>query len=153
MPDKRRVNVRGIITQGNTLFCVKHKQKDGSAAGFWCIPGGGVEDNEPVETALRREIIEETGITPVINRLLFIQQFPSSRPDRREELEFFFLIENSQDFTAINPAATSHGQAEIAQYAFINPAAENVLPDFLKTVDLALAAATQSPVQWFTYFK
>jgi len=30
--------------------------------GFWCLPGGHIDEFEPVETAVRREVREETGL-------------------------------------------------------------------------------------------
>jgi 8-oxo-dGTP diphosphatase len=30
--------------------------------GLWCLPGGHIEDFEPAETAVRREVKEETGL-------------------------------------------------------------------------------------------
>ena len=30
--------------------------------GCWCLPGGHIDDFEPVESAVRREVLEETGL-------------------------------------------------------------------------------------------
>jgi 8-oxo-dGTP diphosphatase len=40
------------------------KRKKAPYEGSWAIPGGFVEPNEPLETAARRELREETGATP-----------------------------------------------------------------------------------------
>lgn len=145
----RRINVRGIIVKDGKLFAVRHKQPDGSDKGFWCTPGGGLEDGESLEDGIRREILEETGITAQVGRLLFIQQFSKTGDEFNnfdEFLEFFFLIENSDAFDNISLEDTSHGTAEIAEFAFVNPAETNLLPRFLRTIDIESALTKNSPV-------
>ncbi len=131
----RRVNVRGIIFRNGELLAQQLKPgADGTAREYWCTPGGGVDDGELLLDGLHREMIEETGIAPKIGKLLFIQQFHDGT---KEQLEFFFHIENPEDYETIDLSATSHGVAEVAKVAFINPRAAHVLPQFLTTIDIA----------------
>lgn len=129
--DKRRVGVRGIIYKDGLILGVKHKSKDGTPKDWWAIPGGGLDPHESLEDGLRREMKEEIGVRVDIGRLLFIQQFKSTRPDRDEELEFFFLIENVDDFNDIDFSKTSHGLEELAECRFIDPKKEKILPKFI----------------------
>lgn len=145
--DKRRVNVRTIIWHEEKLFAVKHKSKDGGEADYWCLPGGGLDPFESLEDGVRREILEETGVTAQVGRMLFGQQLCSTRPGRDEELEFFYHITNPEDFMTIDLAKTSHGAEELSQYGFIDPAAENLLPGFLQTIDIEKYVENVLPVE------
>lgn len=125
-----RTRVRAIIKRDNTLLLVKHKVPDGSAHGTWVLPGGGVEEGELITDAVRRELVEETGIIPTVGRLLFVHQF--TRNGAAEGPEFFFHIENPSDYKAVDLSKTSHGEQEIAEIGFYDPRTlENVLPEFL----------------------
>ncbi len=132
----RRVNVRAVIYYKGEILAVKHKDGDGNASPHYSTPGGGLEPGESLVAGVRREIIEETGIEPMVGRLLFIQQFRSRRRNYREELEFFYLVENPQDYMAVDLSTTTHGEAEIAVCEFVNPGQVDILPTFLKTIDL-----------------
>lgn len=126
---ERRVTVRGIIQKDGKIFAQKLKNGEGEND-YWCTPGGGLDSEEFLLDGLKREMIEETGVEPVVGPLLYIQQY---KDETREYLEFFYEIRNVEDYESIDLAVTTHGDLEIARYGFIDPATEHILPEFLKT--------------------
>lgn len=151
---ERRICVRAVILdEEEKIFAVKHRSHDGGESPYWATPGGGLDVGESAIDGVSRELIEETGIKPVVGKLLFIQQFLFPRHDGvvRESMELFFHIENSADYkSTIQPEATTHGDAEIAKYEFIDPKKEYLLPEFLKSVDLKDCVQKNQPVQIFS---
>ena len=55
--------VFGIADIGLSLLLIERKRAP--HAGMWAIPGGFVEMEEPLDTAARRELEEETGLADV----------------------------------------------------------------------------------------
>lgn len=141
---ERRIAVRGIIFKDGKLLCQKLTAYRRDNRDFWCTPGGGLDMGELLEDGLKREMIEETGIEPKIGRLLFMQQF--TEDGKKEQMEFFFLIENPEDYEVIDLAATSHGVEEVELVEFIDPKEHVVLPDFLQEIDLGNYVNTVQPV-------
>ena len=143
--DKRRIGVRAIIFKDGKLLANKFHAKEGESA-HWATPGGGLDPHESLEWGLARELLEETGIKAQIGKLLFVQQFRSSRVHRDEELEFFFHITNPEAFNQIDLAATSHGAQELTRCEFIVPSQEHLLPAFLQSIDIESYIKTDKPV-------
>jgi ADP-ribose pyrophosphatase YjhB (NUDIX family) len=146
-----RVSVRAIAWHDGKLLCEQLKpynEISQTLDPFWCVPGGGLEFGESLEAGVQRELMEETGIKAEIGNLLYIQQFPFKD---KEYLEFFFHIKNPKDFLRIDLAKTSHGGAEIAKIAFIDPAGVNILPKFLATEGIAGQIAGNLPPKLFSY--
>lgn len=51
--------VGAVIRKGDEVLLI-HRHKNGEE--YWVLPGGGVEDEETLEEALRREVMEETSL-------------------------------------------------------------------------------------------
>ncbi len=58
---KRGVNVIIADNLGRILI-LKRSSKDESCPGLWDLPGGGVEKNETLQEAVKREVAEESGL-------------------------------------------------------------------------------------------
>lgn len=153
--DKRRICVRGIIYKNGKLFCQRLKDTSAKPRGFYCTPGGGLESNESLTDGVIRELLEETGVRPQVGKLLFVQQYSENNPTTQhkveEFLEFFYHIENPDDYEHIDENA-SHFDAEIFDCAFVDPKATTVLPAFLSTLDIASYIEGTKPVYHFTEF-
>lgn len=154
--DNRRVCVRGVIYKNGTLFCQELKGLDGAARGFWCTPGGGLELGESLIDGVKREILEETGVAAAVGRLLFVQQYSESTSSSTHQvcefLEFFFLVENPDDFDDIHLEETTHGVQEVSRCAFIDPKTSVVLPKFLQTIDIERYISSEQPVYIYGEF-
>ena len=62
--------VTGVVIREGKLLLI-HRLRDGNE--YWVFPGGGVEEGEDFETALQREMMEETGLNLVSYQRLFDQ--------------------------------------------------------------------------------
>jgi 8-oxo-dGTP pyrophosphatase MutT (NUDIX family) len=141
---KRRVNLRGIIFKNGKIFAQQLTPDfSGDSCDYWCTPGGGLEGYESIHDGLTREIIEETGITPKIGKLLFIQQFHDGE---KQQFELFFHIENADDFEKIDLNNTSHGIVEVKNCEFVDPTNHEVLPAFLRKIDIQEYISNDKPV-------
>ena len=84
MKSTHRVSVRALVLKDNSVLLVRHAHQDRPP--FWCFPGGLVEENEYLLFAVRRELVEETGISVEPLSVVAVQEF------RKEKLlEVIFL--------------------------------------------------------------
>lgn len=146
-----QVTVRGVVLHEGKLLCVKLKPYEGTitkSAGYWCIPGGHLDGDEALVDCCRREMLEETGVEAQVGNLLYVQQFAH---EGEEYIEFFFEITNSEDYLEIDLSKSTHGETEIAEVEFINPAGQDVLPRFFTTEPLAEHAASYTGPKFFSY--
>lgn len=67
----------------------QRKLDDEASPGFWEFPGGKVEDNETDEEALKREFMEELGVSVAVKKHFCSKQW--QYPKRLVQLEFYFV--------------------------------------------------------------
>lgn len=72
-----QVRVTGILLKEDSILLVKQRV---SSDRDWSLPGGRVEKNETLDTAMAREMREETGLDTAIEKLLYVCENPQSDP-------------------------------------------------------------------------
>lgn len=86
----RRDRAQAMVVKDGKILMVKHRL---SGREFYCLPGGGVEENETYEQAALRELLEESLVNGKIVRKLSIQ----FKPDNKGEVHTFLVeIEDSE---------------------------------------------------------
>lgn len=68
---RTNLRVKGLVIREGKLLLI-HRYRDGSE--YYAFPGGGVEEGEDLDTALQREMIEETGLKLLWHERVFEQQ-------------------------------------------------------------------------------
>ena len=76
-----------IIEKGGKILLLK-RAEDQSKGGLWNLPGGGVEENESYEEAIRREVKEETNLD--ISELKFFRSLVEINEDYIARPIFFY---------------------------------------------------------------
>ncbi len=66
---KIRIRVAGLVVEENKILMIAHKK--GSEI-YWLLPGGGVEYQESLDNALKREFLEELGLTVEVGDVALI---------------------------------------------------------------------------------
>jgi len=107
--------VAGAITKGNRILLVRHRLLN-----KWQIPGGVLELDESVQTAVKRELKEELGIQLETGELISIYSEPKwtieyANKDRVQRVLFFFKMEGgvSEDQIRIQ-------KSEISEWRFFD---------------------------------
>ncbi len=81
---RTKFRVTGVVIRDGKLLLIQ-RFKTGDE--YWVLPGGGVEDDEDLETALKREMLEETGLNLVSYERIFDQ------PDDHGNICIFYTCE------------------------------------------------------------
>jgi 8-oxo-dGTP diphosphatase len=67
------ISAAALIVQDQQILLVNHKSA--GQYDFWLPPGGRLEGEESIFDCARREAFEETGLSVVPDRILYIQEF------------------------------------------------------------------------------
>lgn len=84
------LGVGGVLLQGERGLLVQRAHNPGK--GRWTIPGGYVEQNEKMEKAVVREILEETGLITEPVSVLAVRDRPEDVPGMKHDIYIVFLL-------------------------------------------------------------
>lgn len=77
------VAVHALIEDRGKVLVLKRAENDDYKPGLWDLPGGAVEFGETAESALQRELFEETGLIVENNGIIFFHTNNSQVPERQ----------------------------------------------------------------------
>lgn len=81
-----KIRVRAVIIENGQVLLIKRTKED---LVYRVIPGGGVEENETKEDALKRECEEELGVAVEVGASIL--ELPSGKPEISGQMEYFYL--------------------------------------------------------------
>ncbi len=116
------VRARAVIMHEDELLVVKHPHNTTFAA----LPGGHLEWGEDPRECLRREILEELGIEPILGRLLYVNTFMDGA--HKQPFEFFIEVTNGKEFKQTKKFVGTH-MHELAEVLWVKQdTTERILP-------------------------
>lgn len=87
-PERPIVGVGAVIVDEGKVLLVKRKYEP--LKGQWSLPGGMVEIGETLETALAREMLEETGLRVDVGPV--IEVFDRIMRDEQHRVRYHFVL-------------------------------------------------------------
>jgi nucleoside triphosphatase len=118
---KLRIGVVAIIrnSRDEVLICKMPKDR-GAYPGQWAIPGGGVDEGEKMEEALRREMREEVGMEIGEIDAFWFQDDVVTKLIPGEESRELYMIHLIFDCVAKGDAVTIDNR-ELVEFAWVKP--------------------------------
>lgn len=87
-PDRPILGVGALIIEGDSILLVERGHEP--LKGWWSLPGGVVETGELLETAVRREVMEETGLE--VDVVALVEVFERIMPDHTGAPEYHYVL-------------------------------------------------------------
>ena len=80
--------VGALILRRNSILLVQRGRNP--LKGYWSLPGGLIEPGEKIENALKREVLEETGL--IVRPKKLFEIFERIMPDAQGRAEYHYIL-------------------------------------------------------------
>ena len=87
-PPRPFLGVGALIFEGSEILLVERGKEP--LKGYWSLPGGILETGEKLEDAIRREVLEETGLE--VEPLSMFEIFERIMPDEAGRAEYHYVL-------------------------------------------------------------
>lgn len=131
-----KIRCRAIIIEDSKIFLtVPSLAKEP----FYCLPGWKLDEGERLEECIKREVFEELWVNAVVWDMIYVNEFINYTWELN--IDFWYLIENIEDFKNLDLSKTSHWKLEILEYWFYDlsklnkPLKPEFLPEILKELN------------------
>jgi 8-oxo-dGTP pyrophosphatase MutT (NUDIX family) len=83
----RITRYQGAIIKDHHVLLLRNREHN-TGRSYWLFPGGSIEVGETEEQCVAREMLEETGLTVKVEKLLFTQPMPQLYGYTRRKIIF-----------------------------------------------------------------
>jgi len=88
-PERPIVGVGAVVLDGSRVVLVKRANEP--LKGEWSLPGGAVDVGETLEEAIRREVLEETGLEVEVGPIVDVLDRIRCDPDGRVKFHYVLI--------------------------------------------------------------
>jgi len=134
-PTRPFLGVGALIFEAEKVLLVERGKEP--LQGFWSIPGGIVEAGEKLEEAIRREVLEETGLE--VEALSIFEIFERIMPDAEGKPEYHYVLIDYLCRRAGGNLAAASDVSKVAWVAKGNLAEYRITEGTLAVVERAFA--------------
>jgi molecular chaperone GrpE len=88
-----------VVNEDNKVLVLKRSKKEDFHSGKYDLPGGHLEKGETIEECLKREVLDETGLSIEVGDILSVREYPKDHEmfDKIRSLRFLATTDKEED--------------------------------------------------------
>jgi len=126
------VAVKGIIRKDGKILVVKRADHDDHKPGLWETVGGGIDEGEMPQDALKREIMEEVGINVSIKHPFNV--FTFTKDNGESKIGITFLCDYINGEVALSDEHSEYKWIDPQEFSSMEsiPSLHNEIKDYIE---------------------